>query len=744
MPILPKQFASRLAVVIAVSAAYACGGDDLVLPDDGQPAAIEVIQGNGQSAAVGAELASPLVVQVNDADGRPVPSLRVAFVVISGNGGLTPDTVPTDAAGRASSRWTLGSGAGAQGVEARVVEAPALRAAFTANAGAGNASTFEKATGDNQSATAGSTLNDSLVVRALDAAGNPVAGIAVTWTLAGGGTVSAATTTTDATGRAGVLRTLGPTAGTQTTTATADNVGAPLTFTATALVGSVGQLTIATQPPGTTPSGARFSRAPQIQLRDANGNPVAQGGLAVTASLSGGPSGGDLVGSSTAATNSAGLATFSTLGVSGPAGGGYTLNFTAAGASGVTSNAFSVTAGSATRLAVATQPSPTATSGTPFARQPVVQLVDASGTPVAQSGVSITATIASGGGTLGGSATRTTDGSGAAHFTDLSIAGPDGTRTLIFAASGLTSVTSSGIAVTQPPSVPTPGNSSVSAAPSSVATGGTSTVTVVVRDAANAPMAGVTVTLTASGSNNSLSTPAPTDAAGQTTATISSTTAETKTITATVAGITLGQTTVAFVAPVDASQSTITGPSGSVDAGAQTTITVTLRNSAGAPAAGIPVTLAATGSGNTIAPAQATTDGSGVATFTFSSTDVGTKSLTATAAGVTIGPLDVTVVAGPPSSSRSTANVPDGREDRVTTMKVTLRDAYGNTLSGGGHLVVAIVGGTNFGSLVTVTDQNNGTYDLKYTPRRDGTDSIIILVNGVALAGSPYTSRVRN
>ena len=742
MPILRSKFASRLAVVSLVPALFACGGGDLVLPDDGQPTAIEVVEGNGQSAGVGAQLAAPLVVRVLDAEGRPVPSQSVAFVVLSGNGALAPDTVETDVNGRAASRWTLGTGAGAQSVEARVVGAPTLRAAFTANAGAGNASAFEMVSGDAQSATAGSTLGDSLIVRALDAAGNPVAGVTVTWTIAGGGTVSAATTTTGADGRTGVLRTLGPTAGVQSTTAAASGVGSPLTFAATALVGSVGRLTIATQPPATTQSGSRFSRAPQVQLRDANGNPVAQGGLAVTAALAGGPAGSDLVGSSTAATNASGLATFTTLGVSGPAGGGYTLNFTAAGASGVTSSAFSVTAGSATRLAVSTQPSATGTSGSPFAQQPVVQLVDASGTAVAQAGVSVSVTIASGGGSLGGTTTRTTDAGGAARFTDLSISGADGTRTLIFASSGLTSVTSSGIAVTQPPSVPSAANSSVSAAPGTVATGGTSTITVVVRDASNAPMSGVSVTLAATGSGNTLSTPAPTDANGQTTATISSTVEESKTITASAAGVTLGQTAVTFLAPVSGSQSTLTSSASTFAAGGSVTITVTLRNSAGTPADGIPVTLTATGTGNTIAPAQATTDANGVATFTFSSTVAEAKSISATAAGVTLGPVTVTVDAAAMSAAKSTAAVPNGKRNQVTVMTVTARDALGNTLTRGGAFVTGTVSGKNSGALVLPADNGDGTYTLRYMPLSRGDDFITIRANGTTIAGSPYKSKV--
>ena len=96
--------------------------------------------------------------------------------------------------------------------------------------------------GDDQTATAGTALPDSLVVRATDAGSNPVAGVTVTWTVTGGGAVSATTVTTGADGRSAVRRTLGPAAGPQSTMATAAGLdGSPVTFSATATVGSATQ-----------------------------------------------------------------------------------------------------------------------------------------------------------------------------------------------------------------------------------------------------------------------------------------------------------------------------------------------------------------------------------------------------------------------------------------------------------------------------------------------------------------------
>ena len=99
-------------------------------------------------------------------------------------------------------------------------------------------------------------------------------------------------------------------------------------------------------------------------------------------------------------------------------------------------------------LSIVTQPSPTAESGVAFAQQPSIQLRDASNLAVSQAGVVVTAAIASGGGTLGGTVTATTNAAGVAAFTNLSITGADGVRTLTFSVPGLASVTSPNVNVT--------------------------------------------------------------------------------------------------------------------------------------------------------------------------------------------------------------------------------------------------------------------------------------------------------
>jgi hypothetical protein len=97
-------------------------------------------------------------------------------------------------------------------------------------------SRIEKVSGDPQSGQVGTTLTAPLVVRVTDGAGAAVAGVVITWSVTGGGSVSAATTPTGTDGQASVTRTLGGTAGEQKTVATADGLaGSPVTFTHTAI-----------------------------------------------------------------------------------------------------------------------------------------------------------------------------------------------------------------------------------------------------------------------------------------------------------------------------------------------------------------------------------------------------------------------------------------------------------------------------------------------------------------------------
>jgi len=106
------------------------------------------------------------------------------------------------------------------------------------------------------------------------------------------------------------------------------------------------------------------------------------------------------------------------------------------------------TPGTPAQFGITTEPSTTSPSGVAFTQQPVLQLQDANGNAVSLADVEVVAAIASGGGTLGGTTTVATDANGVAAFTDLSLSGTAGDRTLSFSSSGLTGATSAAITVT--------------------------------------------------------------------------------------------------------------------------------------------------------------------------------------------------------------------------------------------------------------------------------------------------------
>jgi hypothetical protein len=330
------------AAVIACALVLACGGDQLLLPGDARPSELAIVRGNFQTGGMGEPLAESLVVQVLNSRGQPINGQSVVFAT-GGGGRLEPDTALTDAEGRASTNWTLGTSVGLQTVEAHARSDVDLAVTFTASAASARPARIAAVSGDRQTAPAGTPLSDPLVVEAVDARGNPVAGFLVTWTPNGGGTVSAAAAATAADGRASVERTLGPASGTQTTVASASEAsGSPVTFIATATSGRAGKLTIATQPSSTALVGVVLPRQPRIQLRDTAGNPLTRSGVAITASIASGTS--TLTGQLTRSTDASGLASFADLALSG-APGVYTLRFSGADLAEVVSSAITLSNG---------------------------------------------------------------------------------------------------------------------------------------------------------------------------------------------------------------------------------------------------------------------------------------------------------------------------------------------------------------------------------------------------------------
>lgn len=390
---------------LASTVLFSCGGDDLVLPSEGEPAAITVVQGNGLSGRVGEALAEPLIVEVLDGVQRPVPG---ATVVVDLTGAVAePDTVSTDAQGRATAQITLGSQVGEAAGAVRVIapEGPvAVEATFAVMAVASSANGLAPVSGGDQTAAAGSALAEPLIVEVVDAFGNPIQGVPITWTPEGGGSVSETSTTTDAAGRTSVTRTLGPTAGPQSTLASSEGLaGSPVVFDHTATAGSPSGVRAVAGDDQTAPPRTTLPQDLVVEVVDEAGNPVV--GAAVTWVVT---AGGGTVAPATGTTDGGGRAsTRWTL------GGSAGTNTAQAIVSGVGQAEFSATAaaGTASDIRIVSGGGQTGPAGSPLGSSLVVQVVDDADNPV--SGVTVSWKVESGGGSVS-PASATTGGDGRA------------------------------------------------------------------------------------------------------------------------------------------------------------------------------------------------------------------------------------------------------------------------------------------------------------------------------------------
>lgn len=425
-----------LALAGAAAFLIACSGSDLTLPDQGLAAKIVVVRGDPQTAAAGSQLPDSLIVRVTDSKDRPVVGQVVGFAASAGS--VVPATAATNTDGRTGAIWVLGSAAGPQTVTATANgngAPPGLVVTFHATATSSSPARLDKTAGDGQQATVGSPVATPPAVKVTDAGGNPVAGVAVTFAAAGGGSVNPTTpVSTDATGIAAATAwTLGAVAGANTLTASIPGSGIsgnPATFTATGIVGNAGRLAIAQQPSASAQSGVPFARQPQVQVQDAHGNPVKTAGIAVTATLASGVGAG-LSGQLTVASDANGVAAFANLALTGPQGA-YTLAFSSQTLSGVTSAPIALGAGAAAQLVIVQQPAAAAQSGIRLNPQATLQLEDAEGNPVPQAGVAVTAVLNGAGAVLSGTTTQPTDATGKAAFADLVITGLTGQYSLSF------------------------------------------------------------------------------------------------------------------------------------------------------------------------------------------------------------------------------------------------------------------------------------------------------------------------
>jgi hypothetical protein len=380
------------------------------------------------AATAGAVITPQVEVTARDAHGNTATSftgnVTVAFGSNPAGGTLSGTTQVAAVAGVAAFSALSMNTAGTYTLAASGTGlTPDTSASFTISAGAVSHLVF---TGQPSAATAGASITPAVTVTARDSLGNTVTGFTgnVTLTITSGtgtsGAVLSGTTTIAAVNGVATFSTL-----------SIDKSGVGYTLSATApdltgvtsaafaiTPGAASQLAFTVQP-SVTEAGTIIVPAVQVTAQDAHGNTTPDFVGNVTIGLAPNGAGGTLSGVTTVAAI-AGVATFSSLTVD-IAASGYTLLATSAGLTGATSAPFTITVGTATRLAFTVAPS-TATAGTPIAPPVQVSALDAGGNLVSNFAGSVTVAIGTNpaGGTLSGTLAVSAVG-GVATFSNLSI-----------------------------------------------------------------------------------------------------------------------------------------------------------------------------------------------------------------------------------------------------------------------------------------------------------------------------------
>jgi hypothetical protein len=243
------------------------------------------------------------------------------------------------------------------------------------------------------------------------------------------------------------------------------------------------------------------------------------------------------------------------------------------------------------------------------------------------------------------------------------------------------------------------------------------TITVTVRDDAGTPLPGLTVTLSSTGTGNVLTQPAgPTAQDGSVVGAMTSTVAETKTVSAIVGGVTLTKD-VSFATPV-ASEIffSIQPPNAGPGQILSPSVRVTVRDTdmIGLPGASVALTLANNTSGATLSGGTtATTDGSGVAVFSTLQVDVAQNGyrLIATAGAQMATSATFNIVAGLPNAPTGVMANATNSTITVTWTAVAGATGYNVLRSTSSGAEVLLAAGTNV-QTTTFTDANllRGTY----------------------------------
>ena len=271
-----------------------------------QVTALVIIEGDGQTGRPGQTL-EPFIVEARDQNDNIVIGELVGFLQDSGS--LSSILATTGSDGRAQTTLTLPRRPGTTTVRAWVgnFSSPDASATFTARAITAPPpptiptgplppsppiqTKLVRISGDDQEGLPGKPLANPFVVQVLDEDGDPFEGATVKFSvLLGGGSLSAATPTTDADGQAESILTLGTTLGTNKVQVNVEGISQVLVFSAEATTtpSVVTVLSIISGDNQTGVTGEALANPFVVEARDGNGTPLEGVGVTFAVSTGGG------------------------------------------------------------------------------------------------------------------------------------------------------------------------------------------------------------------------------------------------------------------------------------------------------------------------------------------------------------------------------------------------------------------------------------------------------------------------
>jgi alpha-tubulin suppressor-like RCC1 family protein len=263
-----------LLVLISLIATTSCI-DEALAPADEAVGNLEIVSGNNQSGRLSGQLTDAVVVKVTTKSGQPVTGATVEFKPDTGSGTVSASSALSDAEGLARVNWTLGNSFGTKTLVATA--GGDRKVTFTATTVPDR---LELAGGNNQIGRASAELSGPVVVKVLDLAGRPAAGVAVTFAPeTGSGTVVPSLVATESDGTARAVWTLGSAPGPKVLRVTAATATAPVTVNATA---TQDVLTVVSGGNQAIVAGATLTAPVVVQMKDQTGAIVSGAQLTFT------------------------------------------------------------------------------------------------------------------------------------------------------------------------------------------------------------------------------------------------------------------------------------------------------------------------------------------------------------------------------------------------------------------------------------------------------------------------------